>query len=179
MSVARWRAIALSSESMTRNFAAGSMRERSSAIKTAMRSSSAGIKVLGSGGGGRMTSSTLAHPAHNRSSRDTARMRMLLQDLEQACGAHAAADAHRHDAELRFAPPPFQQQMTGHACARHAIGMADRDRAAIDVELGRIDAERVGAIQSLAGERFVQFPQIDVRNVQAMAREQARHGQYR
>ena len=41
-------------------------------------------------------------------------------------------------------------------------GMTDRDRAAIDVELFRIDAELVAAIDHLHRERLVQFPEIDI-----------------
>src|SRR6185295_8565307 len=159
MSAARWRAIAPNSGSITRNFAAGSMRERSSAMSTAMRCSSAGIKLAGSGGG---AASKLAQPARQKHRRESAMLRMLLQYFEQARGPHAAADAHRHHAELGLAPPALEQQMAGHARARHAIRMANRDRAAINVEFGRIDAQRVGAIERLAGERLVQLPQIDV-----------------
>src|SRR5579871_1520112 len=180
MSAARWRAIWPSSGSIIRDFAAGSRRERSSAIRTAMRSSSAGIKVLGSGGGGcSHTSWILAQPAHRKSNNESATRRMLLQDLEQACGAHATADAHRHHAELGLAAPSFQQQMAGHARARHAVGMADRNRAAVDIELGRIDTELVGAVDNLAGESLVQLPQIDVADLQAVALEQPRDSERR
>src|SRR5580765_5113464 len=75
---------------------------------------------------------------------------MLLEDLEQSRCAHAAADAHRHDAVLRAAPLAFDQQMAGHARAGHAVRMADRDRAARDVELVVRNAELVADVQHLA-----------------------------
>lgn len=40
-------------------------------------------------------------------------------------------------------PPAFDQDMAGKPCPRHAIGMTDRDRTAVDVELVEIDAELV------------------------------------
>ena len=61
----------------------------------------------------------------------------------------------------------------------HAEGMADRDRAAIDVDLLGIDAERVAAIERLRGEGLVQLPEVDVGDLQAVALQQARHGEDR
>ena len=63
--------------------------------------------------------------------------------------------------------------------ARHAEGMADRDAAAIDVELVGIDAERVAAIERLAGEGLVDLPQPDVVDREAGAREQLGNGEDR
>src|SRR5437879_9550252 len=57
----------------------------------------------------------------------------LLRHLEEAGGAHAAADAHRADDELGAAPFPLDQRVADHAGARHAIGVADRDRAAVHI----------------------------------------------
>src|SRR5689334_24078628 len=85
----------------------------------------------------------------------------LLIDLEQARAALAAADAHRDDAPLGLAPAAFLQDVTGEARAGHAEGMADRDRAAIDVVFLRIDAELVARIEALAGEGFIELPEID------------------
>ena len=67
----------------------------------------------------------------------------------------------------------FHQDVAAQARAGHAEGVADRDRAAIDVELGRVDAELVARVQALAGEGFVQLPQVDVVDLQAMARQQS------
>ena len=52
--------------------------------------------------------------------------------------------------------------------ARHAVRMADRDRAAVDVQLLGIDAELVAAVDHLHGERFVQLPQVDVVDPEAV-----------
>ena len=100
-------------------------------------------------------------------------------DLEQPCAALAAADAHRDDAPLGLAAGAFLQQVAGAACAGHAERMADRDRAAVDVVLGRIDAELVARVEALAGEGLVQLPEVDVVDLEAVALQQLRHGEHR
>src|SRR5690349_23043410 len=84
----------------------------------------------------------------------------LLHDLEQAGGTHAAADAHRHDDVLGLAATALDQRVAGAARAGHAERMADRDRAAVDVELVVRDAELVAAVEHLNGEGLVQLPQV-------------------
>src|ERR1700744_3731616 len=79
----------------------------------------------------------------------TTALLLLLQHLEQPRGAHAAADAHGDDSILGLAAAAFHQRVTGQPRARHAPGMADRNRTAIDVDLLGIDAELVAAIQNL------------------------------
>src|SRR6476646_5962092 len=96
-------------------------------------------------------------------------------DFKQAGAALAAADAHRHDAPLRLAPAAFLQDMAGETRTGHAEGMADRDRAAVDVVLLRIDAELVARIEALAGESLIELPEIDVVDLQTMALQQLRH----
>src|SRR5579862_9552488 len=78
----------------------------------------------------------------------------LLHDLEEARGAHAAADAHGHDDVLGLAPAALDEDMAGAARAGHAEGMADRDRAAVDVQLVVGNAELVAAVEHLHGERL-------------------------
>src|SRR5690606_5678228 len=84
------------------------------------------------------------------------------ENLEQPRGAHAATDAHRHDDVLGAAPLAFHQHMPRQASTRHAEGMADRDRAAVDVVDVGIDAEGVTTVEALAREGFVELPQVDV-----------------
>src|SRR3546814_1318099 len=67
------------------------------------------------------------------------------EHLEQAGDTHAAAHAHGHHGALRAAPAPLDQDVAGHPVAAHAIGMADRDRAAVDVVFLGVDAEPVAA----------------------------------
>src|SRR5262245_29659563 len=64
-------------------------------------------------------------------------------NLKEPGGAHAAADAHGDDRALGLAPAPFDQNVAHHARAAHAVGVADRDGAAVDVELVLRNAEAV------------------------------------
>src|SRR6202012_2229670 len=97
----------------------------------------------------------------------------------QAGATLAAADAHGHHAPLGLAAMAFLQDMASEARAGHAEGMADRDRAAVDVVLLRIDAEPVARIKTLAGEGLVELPDVDIVDLQPMALEQLRHGEHR
>ena len=103
-------------------------------------------------------------------------MSRCLEDLEEARRALAAADAHRHDAPLGLAALAFEQEVADAARARHAEGVADRDRAAVDVVLLGVDAEGVAAVEALAREGFVELPEVDVVDLEAGALEQLRHG---
>src|SRR5207237_4323718 len=100
-------------------------------------------------------------------------------DLEQPCRTHAAADAHRADDVFRAASFALDQRVPDHARAGHAIRMADRDRAAIDVELVVRDAEPVAAVKHLHREGLVQLPEIDVVDLEAVLREQLWHREER
>src|SRR6185295_6269082 len=71
------------------------------------------------------------------------------QHLEQPCRAHAAADAHGDDDIFGAAALAFDQRVAGHPRAAHAVGMADRDRPAVDVHPVLRDAELLGAVQHL------------------------------
>ena len=62
-------------------------------------------------------------------------------NLEQAGRAHATANAHGHDHVLAAPPLSFDEDMTGHACAAHAVGMADGNRTSVHIELFRAYAE--------------------------------------
>src|SRR5690349_4231029 len=93
---------------------------------------------------GRQASSS----AQKASARSTA-----LQHFEQSRRAHAAADAHRDHDITGAAALALDQRVTGHPRARHAVRMADRDRAAIDVEPVVRDAELVAAVENLDGDR--------------------------
>src|SRR6516165_12458461 len=100
-------------------------------------------------------------------------------DLEEPGAALPAADAHGHHAPLGLPAPAFLQDVAGQASAGHAEGMADRDRAAVDVVFRRIDLEPIAAVQALAGERLVQLPDIDVVDLEAMPLQKFWHGEHR
>ncbi len=73
-----------------------------------------------------------------------------LEHLEQACSAHAAAHAHRDDNAPGPAALALEQRMASEPCAGHPERVSDRDGAAVDVVLGRIDAQLVPREQALA-----------------------------
>ena len=56
------------------------------------------------------------------------------QHFEEAGGAHSTANAHRDDYMSGATPLAFNERVSDQPRARHAIGMTDRDRAAIDVQ---------------------------------------------
>ena len=80
-----------------------------------------------------------------------------------------------------FAPRrlPSMQRVAGEPRARHAVRMADGDRAAVDVEAIVRNAERVAAVDHLHGERLVQLPEVDVVDLDARPLEQLRHREHR
>src|SRR5437764_3179235 len=88
-------------------------------------------------------------------------------NLEQTGAALPAADAHGHHAPLGFAPTALLQNVAGEPRAGHAEGMADRNRAAVDVVLVGIDAELIARIETLAGKGLIELPQIDVVDLHA------------
>src|SRR6266436_10358339 len=102
-----------------------------------------------------------------------------MDDFEQPGSAHAATDAHGHHAVFGLAATSLDQKMSGQAGPGHAIGVADRDRTAIDIEFLGIDAQFVAAINHLDGIGLIQLPQIDVVDLQAMTLEQARDRRHR
>ena len=80
-----------------------------------------------------------------------------------------------HDDVLGAAALALDQGVADHARAAHAVGVADRDRAAVDVERVVRDAELVAAVEHLHRERLVQLPEVDVVDLQAVALQQPRH----
>src|SRR5262245_48322630 len=82
--------------------------------------------------------------------------------LEKSCSTHAAADAHGYDHVFGAPALSLDEDVAGHARPAHAIGVADRNGAAIDVQLCRVDAELVAAIKNLNRKGLVQLEQIDV-----------------
>src|SRR5690606_14298811 len=85
-------------------------------------------------------------------------------------------DAHGDHHVLGTAALALDQGMTGEPGAGDAVRVADRNRAAVDVELLHRDAELVTAVHDLRRERLVQLPQVDVVHGQAGALQQPRDG---
>src|ERR1700683_5763305 len=90
----------------------------------------------------------------------------LIGALEQSCRALSSPNAHGDHAVARFAASHFVGNGANHARTGHSEGMSDGDRAAVNIELFRIDAQAVAAINYLNGESLVQFPQIQIAHSQ-------------
>src|SRR5438046_4922309 len=97
-------------------------------------------------------SSESSAPAPLRRQARAIRRGSSMHYLEEARGTHAAADAHGDDDVLGAAAAAFDQRVADEARARHAVGMANRDGAAVHVELVVRDAEAVTAVDHLHGE---------------------------
>src|ERR1700722_3761269 len=102
-----------------------------------------------------------------------------MHDFEQPGSTHSAADAHRHHDISGFPPPPLDQRVPHQAGAGHTVGVADRDRTAVDIEFLRIDPEFIAAVDDLHRKCFVELPEIDIVDIKTMTLEQARHREYR
>src|SRR5438477_12360700 len=76
--------------------------------------------------------------------------------------SHAAADAQRRQALFRVAPLHLVQQRDEDPGARGADRVAERDRAAIDVELLGVEAEFLADRTGLRREGFVGLDQVEV-----------------
>src|SRR5436305_8671905 len=81
--------------------------------------------------------------------------------------AHAAADAQRGEALLGIALLHLVQQGYQHARAGGADRMADRNRAAIDVDLAGIPAEVLVDRAGLRRERFIGLDQVEIADAPA------------
>src|SRR5450759_5189786 len=81
--------------------------------------------------------------------------------------AHAAADAQSGEALLGIALLHFMQQRHQHARAGCADWMAERDRAAVDVDLGGIPAEVLVDRAGLRREGFIGLDQVEIADVPA------------
>src|SRR5688572_20799330 len=83
-----------------------------------------------------------------------------LHSLENSRRAHAATDAHRHQAIARVAPPHFVEHRSGQLRAGAAERVAERDRAAVHVQASGIDRQLAQAREHLRRESLVELHQI-------------------
>jgi hypothetical protein len=77
-------------------------------------------------------------------------------------GAHAAADAHGDDGVAAAAAAQLVEQRRGELRAGAPERVAERDGAAVDVELRVGDAELALAVHDLRGEGLVHLEEVDV-----------------
>src|SRR5580765_3267410 len=96
-----------------------------------------------------------------------------LLTLNGECDAHAASDTKRSQAALGVALLHFVEQRDEDPAARGADRMAERDRAAVHVDLARIPAHLAIDGDGLGGERLVDLHEIQVLRLPSGARERA------
>ena len=100
------------------------------------------------------------------------RVRDALGAAQQHGFALAAAAAHRGDAECGAVAAHLVGEGEEEAEAGGGERVAERDRAAVDVDPAGVDLQRAGGRHGDAGERLVDLPQVDVFRLQPFACEQ-------
>src|SRR6267378_228924 len=92
----------------------------------------------------------------NRTSMPSPR-RSVLEALEDAGGAHAAADAHGDHAVAGVAALEFADDGGGKFCAGAAEGVAQGDGASVGIDAAGVEAGLLDDGQGLRGEGFVEL----------------------
>src|SRR4029453_16653507 len=88
--------------------------------------------------------------------------RLVLEVLEDAGRALAAADAHGDHAVAGPAAGQLGQELDGELGAGGAHGVAEGDGAAVDVDLVEVEAQLAEDGQGLGGEPLVELDQVNV-----------------
>ena len=97
-------------------------------------------------------------------------------DFKQRCGPHASANTHGGHHIFYATTPPLKQNVPNLSRARHAVGVANRNGAAIHVVDFGIDPKMVAAIQNLASEGFVELPKANVAHAKTCSLQQLWNG---
>src|SRR4051794_22549597 len=96
--------------------------------------------------------------------------------LDDGGGAHAGADAERHERRAEAAPLELVEDGAEDHRSGRAERMAHRDRAAIDVDLLRVELEEFSIEEDDRGESLVDLEEVDVARPHAGALQKlARH----
>ena len=95
-----------------------------------------------------------------------------LDALEGGCDGAAAAEAQRGETVAALAATELVQQRRHDPGAARADRMAERDRAAVDVDLRPVEAELAAVGERLRGERLVDLDQVEVLDPQLELLEQ-------
>src|ERR1044072_9426155 len=96
--------------------------------------------------------------------------------LDAEGDAHAAADTQGGEALLGVALLHFVEKGGEDAGARGADRVADRDRAAVDVDLVGVPAELLADRERLGGERLIGFDEVEIGDRPAGFLERALRG---
>src|SRR5437870_9021163 len=129
-----------------------------------------------------MTSSRTNAATRSRSSMrsgESSKSMSGLEILEDRGGPLPAAHAHGHHAVSRSTTPHFAHELHGQLRSGRAERMAKRDRATIHVDALLVHSELAHHRQRLGAERFVQFDEIDLLELQASEPERLRDSGHR
>src|SRR5438445_9628507 len=85
------------------------------------------------------------------------RLKSVLQAIEDAGGAHAAADAHGDHAVASVAALQFADNRGCEFCAGAAKGVAEGDGSAVGIDASAVEAGLLDDGERLRGEGFVEF----------------------
>src|SRR4029079_15203725 len=113
----------------------------------------------------------LAHPE----ARARLRVGLAGRPLEQRGHALADADAQRREAVAAVAAAELVQERHDEARAAHSERMAERDRAAVDIDPLRVEAQLTDDREALRRERLVQLDEIDILDADTRPLEQLPH----
>src|SRR3954454_17500990 len=87
--------------------------------------------------------------------------------LDDGGGAHAGADAKRHECGIEVAPLQLVERDSEDHCAGGAERMAHGDGPAVDIDFAVVDAECLHEAQHHRSESFVDLDQVDVAELHA------------
>src|SRR6185437_2178024 len=97
--------------------------------------------------------------------------RASVHALDDDRRSHAAAGAHGHKAALLALPLQFVDHRTDQHRARRADRVAERDRAAVDVDLLAVEPEVANDLLHDDSERLVDLEEVDVLQPEAGLRQ--------
>src|SRR5262245_9195563 len=99
-----------------------------------------------------------------------------LEPFEEAGGTHAASHAHCDQSVARVSPAHLVQQRRRQLCDGATEGMAERNRASVDVEAIGIDRQITQTGEYLCREGLVHLDEIDAIERQSRASQSLPHG---
>src|SRR4051794_3020600 len=99
------------------------------------------------------------------------RASLALDTLDDDGRGHAAGRAHGDETALQIAPFEFVEHGADQDRAGGADGMAERDRAAIDVDPGAVELEVADVFFRNHGKGLVDLEQVDVVDGQPRLRQ--------
>src|SRR5882672_6405026 len=102
------------------------------------------------------------HPKRVSRSSFSSRRAKRLNPLDDDGRRHAAGGTHCHQAALEIAPLQFVEHGADQDRAGGANGMAERDRAAIDVDLVAVELEIPDELFGDNRKGLVDLEQIDI-----------------